>query len=161
MLRILSIIKRGFWINNATDTIVLDYDGRHRRRMVLQSTHGLSFLLDLPEALVSRNGDALVLEDGRLIEIVAAPEKLLEIKCASPQQLGTLAWHLGNRHLPVEIRGLSLRLRRDHVIAELIQSFGMKMIEIEAPFEPETGAYRSNLDGRDHHNYIKHHHNHD
>jgi len=150
MLRALSIFQRGRWSLPPSDTIVLDLHERHRRRLVLQSTHGLGFLLDLTEALILRNGDALVLEDGRLIEIVAAPEQLLEIKCDSPQQLGTLAWHLGNRHLPVEIKGLRLRLRRDHVIAEMIRSFGVKAVEIEAPFEPEAGAYRPHGHGHPH-----------
>lgn len=161
MLRALSIIQHGQWRLPPSDTIVLDFNERHRRRLVLRAAHGLAFLLDLPEALVLRNGDALVLEDDRLIEIVAAPEKLLEIRCVSPRDLARLAWHLGNRHLPVEISGTRLRVRRDHVIAEMLQHFGLKMVEIEAPFEPETGAYGSILDGVHPHNSSPHHHNHD
>jgi urease accessory protein len=99
-----------------------------------------------------RNGDALVLEDQRLVEIVAAPEALTEIICARPEDLARMAWHLGNRHLPVEIWGKKLRIRRDPVIAEMLLGLGVRQVDIEAPFEPEGGAY-SNLD--------YHHHNHD
>ena len=123
------------------DTVVLDFDDRHRRRMAMTGTRGLEFLLDLENAVALRGGDALVLEDGRLIEVVAAPEPLIEIRGADPLHLVRIAWHLGNRHLPTQIVGKGLRIRRDHVIEEMVKGLGARVIEIEAPFDPEGGAY--------------------
>src|SRR3954451_17424248 len=125
------------------DTVVLDFDDRHRRRMAMTGTRGLEFLLDLEAAVALRGGDALVLEDGRMVEVVAAPEPLIEIRGADPQHLVRLAWHLGNRHLPTQIMGKGLRIRRDHVIEAMVQGLGARIIEIEAPFDPEGGAYAS------------------
>jgi urease accessory protein len=99
------------------------------------------FLLDLEAAVALRGGDALVLEDGRLVEVVAAPEPLLEIRGSDPLHLVRLAWHLGNRHLPTQIMGKGLRIRRDHVIEEMLKGLGARVIEIDAPFDPEGGAY--------------------
>ena len=88
-----------------------------------------------------RGGDALVLDDGRLIEVVAAPEPLAEIRGSDPQHLVRVAWHLGNRHLPTQITARGLRIRRDHVIEAMVKGLGARVIEIEAPFDPEGGAY--------------------
>src|SRR3954468_2162605 len=123
------------------DTVVLDFDDRHRRRMAMTGTRGLEFLLDLDVAVALRGGDALVLEDGRLVEVVAAPEPLLEIRGQDPFHLVRLAWHLGNRHLPTQIIGKGLRIRRDHVIEDMVKGLGARVMEIEAPFDPEGGAY--------------------
>ena len=107
----------------------------------MTGTRGLEFLLDLESATALRGGDALVLEDGRLIEVVAAPEPLAEIRGTDPQQLVRVAWHLGNRHLPTQVVGKGLRIRRDHVIEAMVRGLGARVIEIEAPFDPEGGAY--------------------
>jgi urease accessory protein len=109
--------------------------------MAMMGTRGLEFLLDLENAIALRGGDALVLEDGRLIEVVAAPEPLAEIRGSDPQHLVRIAWHLGNRHLPTQITARGLRIRRDHVIEAMVQGLGARVIEIEAPFDPEGGAY--------------------
>ncbi|WFU40369.1 urease accessory protein UreE [Bradyrhizobium sp. CB82] len=123
------------------DTVVLDFDDRHRRRMAMTGTRGLQFLLDLESAVALRGGDALLLEDGRLVEVVAAPEPLLEIRGRDPLHLVRVAWHLGNRHLPTQIMAKGLRIRRDHVIEAMVKGLGARVIEIEAPFDPEGGAY--------------------
>src|SRR3954463_4897659 len=123
------------------DTVVLAFDDRHRRRMAMSGTRGLEFLLDLEQAVALRGGDALVLEDGRLIEVIAAPEPLVEIRGADPQHLVRIAWHLGNRHLPTQVTARGLRIRRDHVIEAMVRGLGAKVIEIEGPFDPEGGAY--------------------
>jgi urease accessory protein len=107
----------------------------------MTGTRGLEFLLDLENAIALRGGDALVLEDGRLIDVVAAPEPLAEIRCNDPQHLVRVAWHLGNRHLPTQIMAKGLRIRRDHVIEAMVEGLGARVIEIEAPFDPEGGAY--------------------
>jgi urease accessory protein len=129
------------WKEAAADTVVLGFDDRHRRRMAMTGIRGLEFLLDLENAVALRGGDALVLEDGRLIEVLAAPEPLAEIRGFDPQHLVRVAWHLGNRHLPTQITAKGLRIRRDHVIEAMVKGLGARIIEIDAPFDPEGGAY--------------------
>jgi urease accessory protein len=141
MIRATQVRAQHSWTEPPADTVVLDFDDRHRRRMAMTGTRGLAFLLDLENAVALRGGDALVLEDNRLIEVVAAPEPLIEIRGADPQHLVRLAWHLGNRHLPTQIMAKGLRIRRDHVIEAMVKGLGARVIEIEAPFDPEGGAY--------------------
>ena len=141
MIRATQVRSLHRWSEAPADTVVLDFDGRHRRRMAITGTRGLAFLLDLENAVVLRGGDALVLDDGRLIEVVAAPEPLAEIRCNDPHHLVRVAWHLGNRHLPTQIMAKGLRIRRDHVIEAMVKGLGARVIEIEAPFDPEGGAY--------------------
>ena len=141
MIRATQVRGQYRWSEPPADTVVLDFDDRHRRRMVMTGTRGLEFLLDLESAVALRGGDALVLEDGRLVEVVAAPELLAEIRGSDPQHLVRLAWHLGNRHLPTQITARGLRIRRDHVIEAMLKGLGARIIEIEAPFDPEGGAY--------------------
>jgi urease accessory protein len=141
MIRATQVLAQHRWTEAPADTVVLDFDDRHRRRMAMTGTRGLSFLLDLENALALRGGDALVLDDNRLIEVVAAPEPLAEIRCNDPQHLVRVAWHLGNRHLPTQIMPKGLRIRRDHVIEAMVRGLGARVIEIEAPFDPEGGAY--------------------
>jgi urease accessory protein len=162
-MRATSVKLASSWPGEAADSVVLDYDDRHRRRMAMTGTRGLSFLLDLPEATVLRHGDALVLEDGRLVEVLAAPEPLLEIRCADALDLARVAWHFGNRHLPTQLFPKYLRIRRDHVIADMAVKLGARVIEIEAPFDPEGGAYQTpvHAHGHRHHDHGHHHHHHD
>ena len=141
MIRATRVQGQHAWKEAAADTVVLGFDDRHRRRMAMIGTRGLEFLLDLENAVALRGGDALVLEDGRLIEVVAAPEPLAEIRGSDPYHLVRVAWHLGNRHLPTQIVGKGLRIRRDHVIEAMVKGLGARVIEIEAPFDPEGGAY--------------------
>jgi urease accessory protein len=151
------------WTEAAADTVVLDFDDRHRRRMAMTGTRGLEFLLDLESAIALRGGDALVLDDGRLVEVVAAPEPLVEIRGSDPQHLVRLAWHLGNRHLPTQIMPKGLRIRRDHVIEAMLKGLGARVIEIEAPFDPESGAYaggHGHAAESDTHGHAAHDHSH-
>ncbi len=120
----------------------------------MRGVRGTAFLLDLPDAVALRGGDALVLEDGGLIEVVAAPESLAEIAGADPAAAVRIAWHLGNRHLPVQLVGRRLRIRRDHVIEAMVAGLGGTVVAIEAPFDPEGGAYAGGGHGHDGH----HHH---
>src|ERR1700743_3991806 len=144
MMRATEVKGQHRWTEAPADTVVLDFDDRRRRRRGMTGTRGLEFLLDLENAVALRGGDALVLDDGRLIEVVAAPEPLLEIRVADPHHLVRVAWHLGNRHLPTQIVGKGLRIRRDHVIEAMVKGLGARVIEIEAPFDPEGVRY----DGR-------------
>jgi urease accessory protein len=165
MIRATQIRAQHRWTEPPADTIVLDFDDRHRRRMAMTGTRGLEFLLDLENAVALRGGDALVLDDGRLIEVVAAPEPLLEIRCNDPQHLVRVGWHLGNRHLPTQIMGKGLRIRRDHVIEAMVKGLGARVIEIEAPFDPEGGAYAGGGHGHapegEPHSHAAHGHLHD
>ena len=166
MIRANFISTKGAWQATAADTIVLDYEGRHRRRVTMTATRGTEFLLDLPEAVVLRGGDALILEDGRLIEIVAAPEELAEVRCGDPRQLARVAYHIGNRHVQAEILDNRLRMRRDHVLEDMVRGLGAKVSHIEAPFEPDTGAYEPVAQvkhahkGHAHHDHGHAHHDH-
>src|SRR5712671_7010680 len=141
MIRATQVRPQHRWTQAPADSVVLDFDDRHRRRMAMRCTRGLEFLLDLENATVLRGGDALVLDDNRLIEVVAAPEPLAEIRGNDPQHLVRVAWHLGNRHLPTQIMAKGLRIRRDHVIEAMVKGLGARVVEIEAPFDPEGGAY--------------------
>src|ERR1700761_6738088 len=169
MIRATKVHGQHHWNEPAADTVVLDFDDRHRRRMAMAGTRGLEFLLDLENAVALRGGDALVLEDGRLVEVVAAPELLVEIRGADPLHLVRVAWHLGNRHLPMQVMAKGLRIRRDHVIEEMVRGLGGRVMEIEAPFDPEGGAYavaaaHEHAHGHHdhaHHDHDHHHHDHD
>jgi urease accessory protein len=181
MIRATEVKGQHRWTEAPADTVVLDFDDRHRRRMAMTGTRGLEFLLDLENAVVLRGGDALVLEDGRLVEVVAAPEPLIEIRGTDPHHLVRVAWHLGNRHLPTQIMPKGLRIRRDHVIEAMVKGLGARVIEIEAPFDPEGGAYaggghahagegdphqhaaydQASHDHGDHHHHHDDHHRHD
>jgi urease accessory protein len=141
MIRATRVQGQHRWTEAPADSVVLGFDYRHRRRMAMTGTRGLEFLLDLENAVALRGGDALVLDDGRLVEVVAAPEPLAEIRCNDPHHLVRVAWHLGNRHLPTQIMAKGLRVRRDHVIEAMVKGLGARVIEIEAPFDPEGGAY--------------------
>ena len=158
MIRATRVLGQHRWKEAPADTVVLDFDDRHRRRMAMTGTHGLEFLLDLENAVALRGGDALVLHDGRLVEVVAAPEPLVEIRGADPHHLIRVAWHLGNRHLPTQIMPKGLRIRRDHVIEEMVKGLGARVIEIEAPFDPEGGAYAGGDHGHAHDDHAHDHH---
>jgi urease accessory protein len=132
----------GTWnLARAIDRVVLDADERHRRRIMLTGEGGTTFLLDLPHATALRDGDGLVLQDGSVVRVAGKPEPLLEISAAAPHQLARLAWHIGNRHTHVQIVGDTLRIRRDHVLEEMLRGLGARLTPIEAPFDPEQGAY--------------------
>lgn len=140
-------------------TITLDETARHRRRMRMVSDRlpngaTIAFLLDLPQAQLLRHGDGLVLDDGRVIEVRAEPEALMEIRGTDGRHLLALAWQIGNRHLAAEITSDTIRIRRDHVIRDMLIGLGASVEDIEAPFDPEGGAY-----GGAHADH--HHHDHD
>ncbi len=146
MRRAREVKAAGQWDDeSAVDTITLDAEERHRRRVVLTGERGTTFLLDLPQARALRDGDGLILDDGAVVRVAGRPEPLIEIAAANTRELARLAWHIGNRHVDVEIVGDRLRIRRDHVIEDMLRGLGAHLSAIEAPFDPEHGAY-------DHHN---------
>ncbi len=149
---------------DATDRVVLDFDRRSRRRIVLSTQAGAAILLDLPRAVHLRDGDALRLEDGALIAVRAADEDLIEIHAHGTAQMVRIAWHLGNRHLPTQLvpgpDGGTIRIRADHVIAEMVAGLGGHWRPISAPFDPEGGAYGGPSTSHGHAHGHGHHHEH-
>jgi urease accessory protein len=123
------------------DRVVLAADDRHRRRLVMTGEAGTRFLLDLPQAALLRDGDGLVLDDGSIVRVVGKPEPLVEIAAASEAERLRIAWHLGNRHVEVQVAGDRLRIRRDHVLEAMLRGLGATLTPIEAAFDPEQGAY--------------------
>jgi urease accessory protein len=141
LIRATSFIRAGHWSGIATDNVLLAYDDRHRRRFAMRGEGGLEFLLDLPEAAHLGDGDGLVLEDGRMVAVKAKPEPLLSIEIADAARLARIAWHLGNRHTPAQIADGRILIRPDHVLAEMLAGLGAAVTAVEAPFDPEGGAY--------------------
>jgi urease accessory protein len=142
MRRAYAVRQAGQWDDAAAiDRVVLDADQRHRRRLVLTAERGTILLLDLPHATTLKDGDGLVLEDGAVVRVAGKPEPLYEITAANAFDLARLAWHLGNRHAEVQLLGDRLRIRRDHVLAAMLTGLGARVTEIDAPFDPESGAY--------------------
>lgn len=121
--------------------ITLDEAARHRRRLLMISDEGIRFLLDLPRAQLLRHGDGLVLDDGRVIAVIAAPEELYAVRGADVRHLLALAWQIGNRHLAAEMHGDHIIIRRDTVIRAMLEGLGATVAEVSAPFDPEGGAY--------------------
>jgi urease accessory protein len=142
MRRASEIRTAGSWnAASAIDRVVLDAAERHRRRIVLTGEGGTEFLLDLPHAAALRDGDGLVLEDGAIVRVAGKPEPLVEIAAPSAPALARLAWHIGNRHTDLQVVGDTLRIRRDHVLEDMLRGLGARLSPIEAPFDPEPGAY--------------------
>jgi urease accessory protein len=141
MRRAIAVHGRGEWPEGAAvDTVTLPYLDRHRRRIRLIADSGQSLLLDLPRAHHLVEGDGLELDDGGFLRVRAAPEPVLEIDARGADLL-RIALHLGNRHLPVQVSGEQLRIRADHVIAEMVIGLGGHITPLDAPFDPEIGAY--------------------
>lgn len=132
---------------NAVDTITLDETARHRRRVKMVSDNGIEFLLDLPKARLLRHGEGLLLNDGRIIEVCAEAEALYEVFGKNSKHLLMLAWQIGNRHLACQVLDDRLIIRHDHIIKEMLEGLGATVTEINAPFDPQGGAYDG---GHDH-----------
>jgi urease accessory protein len=158
MIRATSVLLSGTWDGaQEADKIELPHDGRHRRRVAMRGAGDTVFLLDLAEVTLLRDGDGLQLEDGRVVRVVAAAEPIVEIT-GEPHLLARLAWHLGNRHVPAQILSDRIRIGRDHVLEEMVAKLGGHVAHIEAPFDPEAGAYaHEEHASRAHHD---HHHDH-
>lgn len=125
----------------ADDWITLDETQRHRRRVVMKTQNGIEFLLDLSAARLLMHGDILKLSDGRAVEIRSKSEALLKVTADNPRHLLALAWQIGNRHLAAQILDDHILIRSDHVIENMLIGLGARVEKIEAPFNPESGAY--------------------
>jgi len=125
------------------DSITLDLDARRKRRQALTCDGGTEILVDLPAVPSLRDGDGFRLENGDIIKVRAMAEPLIEVRppAFGSRDFGRIAWHLGNRHLPVQFVGDAIRLRADHVIEDMLEKLGASVTHIDAPFDPEGGAY--------------------
>lgn len=161
MLRATSVVRKpAVRQDRVVDTLTLDHDDRNRRRLALKADGGLGILLDLDKATSLGDGDAVKLEDGRLVLVKAAPQSLLEIRAENPLRLMRVAWHIGNRHTPAEITADAIYIENDHVLAEMVRGQGCAMSAVTRPFQPERGAYdhdHANCDHPDHHHGHAHH----
>ena len=125
----------------ASGQLELPFELRQRSRLRTRLVSGEEVALAMPRGEVLRGGDLVSTSDGRVIEVLGAPEKLLHVTCRTPDELARAAYHLGNRHVPVQVGAGFLRLAADHVLAEMLKRMGAQVAEVEAPFEPEAGAY--------------------
>ncbi len=161
MIRATSVVRKAaVKADRVADTVTLDHEGRNRRRIALKGDAGLDFLLDLDKATPLADGDAVKLEDGRLVQVKAAPQKLLEIRAENPLRLMKVAWHIGNRHTPAEITADAVYIEDDHVLAEMIRGQGCAATLVERPFQPERGAYDHECDHPSHAHGHGHSHGH-
>jgi urease accessory protein len=119
----------------------LPFDRRQKSRQLAMLVSGEAVAIVLPRGVVMRGGDWVVASDGRVIEVVAEVEKVLHVDCDTPQALARAAYHLGNRHVPVQVGAGWLRLTFDHVLRAMLEGLGARVTEMDAPFEPEAGAY--------------------
>jgi urease accessory protein len=151
----------------ALDTLILPHAQRQAQKGFLFGVKGTCVELDFAEPVRLRTDDALELDTGGLVEIVAEPEPLIEARAADLPGLARLAWHLGDRHVPIQVLERRLRVKRDPAIEALLQSLGAKVTAIDAPFEPEGGAYEAAAGDHGHghghahdHDHAHHHHDH-
>jgi len=161
MQRATSIVRKAaVKADKVIDQVSLDHEGRHRRRITLTGEKGTAFLLDLEKTATLNDGDAVMLEDGALILVKAAPQTLIEIKAENPMRLLKTAWHIGNRHTPAEITADAIYIEEDHVLAKMIRGLDCAMATVSRPFQPERGAYHDHSHG-DHGHDHHHGHSHD
>jgi urease accessory protein len=146
MLRAVSHLAAKDAVAGAFDRVTLEHDQRRLRRKLLKLSHGDEVMVDLPFTVTLDHGDRLLLDDGRTIEIAAAPELLYEVRARDKEHLVRLAWHLGNRHLPAQLEEARIVVKRDHVIRDMLIGLGAGVTEISEPFFPEHGAYHSHGD---------------
>jgi urease accessory protein len=121
--------------------LVLPFELRQKSRLLCRTAEGEDCGLFLPRGTVLRGGQRLLAHDGRVVEVVAAPERVLLVRAATPQGLARAAYHLGNRHVPVEVAADHLKLEYDHVLEDMLRGLGVEVSEERAAFEPEAGAY--------------------
>ena len=136
-----SFARAAFITEKPFAEISLEAQDRHVRRKVIALSNGEEVLVDFEKAIKLEDGDCLVLEDGRLVQIAATLEDLLEIRASDSNHLSRLAWHIGNRHLEAQIETTRILIRPDHVIAKMLQGQGATVSKVREKFSPEHGAY--------------------
>ena len=153
MRSVAGIADAGTWDRaRAADRVVLDADDRLRRRIVLTTEKGVKLLLDFAEPVTLRDGDGLVLDDGSVVVVAGQAEALVEVSARAPLDFVRLAWHIGNRHTDIQFGEKTFRIRRDHVLEDMLKGLGANVATVDAPFDPEPTAP---------HGGGGHHHHHD
>lgn len=152
MRKAIKRIDHGAWSRDEKiGTVTLAFDDRHRRRIRMLDDAGEPFMLELTEAEHLHNGDGLRLDQGGIIEVRSAKEAVLDIICQDTVHAARIAWHIGNRHLPMQVLGNgNLRIRADHVLADMLKGLGAEVQELESAFSPEPGAYATGGHGHEH-----------
>jgi urease accessory protein len=159
-IRVLTASERGD--NSPADTLVLPFAQRRAHKGFLFGLKGTCVELDFAEPVLLRTDDVLALDDGRFVEVVAEPEPVIEVRLADALALARLAWRLGDRHIPVQILERRARVRREPSAETFLESLGIKMTVIEAPFEPDDASAPDGDHHHDHgHDHDHHHHHHD
>ena len=164
MIQVSKILPRGQGLSpvllKRAGSVVLDWDTRQKSRFQATDSDGRELGVFLPRGTVVRGGDVLVAEDGSLVKVEAAPQPLLRITACkthgSPFDLTRAAYHLGNRHVPIELRPDHLKIEPDHVLAQMLRAMHLIVNEVEEGFEPEGGAYA----GSQVHVHVLHGHGH-
>ena len=154
MARAVAILRAGHKrAAEIIDTLLLDHDQRRSPAGILTGLKGTKVEIAFSHPAAVTTDDCLILEDGRLIEVVARPEPLLEVRPGDVASAARLAWHLGDRHLPAQLHERRLRVRRDPAAEKLLAALGVRVAAIEAPFEPEGGAYSGAHNHHGHHDH--------
>jgi urease accessory protein len=165
MLRVVRVVSSAQSDNaRLIDSVMLAPDQRRLQSAHLTGVNGTLIGLMLPEPVMLRMGDAFELDDGSFVDIVIEPEPLTEVRGNDLTHLARLAWHLGDRHVPVQVLTNRLRLRRDDALEAMLAALGARLTPIEAPFDPEGGAYATHAapgHGHHHHDGCGHDHHHD
>lgn len=156
--RAVSVAPAGSGDGDVAGKVVLAHDERHLRRRAIELTDGGKVLVDLLEPATLADGDQLVLEDGRRIEIGAAPEELYEVRARDAAHLAELAWHIGGRHLAAAIEGGRILILRDHAVRDMLEGLGGTVADVVAPFSPLRGSHSGHDHGHDHHHHGQHDH---
>ena len=140
-----SVIPAGQWPDDAAiATVTLAFDERHRRRVLMTDDAGEPFLLDLARPVVLAESDGLLLVGGGVIRVRAALEAVADVSAPGPAERLRLAWHMGNRHTPIQVLpDGTFRIRDDHVLVDLLIRLGASVVRHKAAFAPEPGAYTS------------------
>jgi urease accessory protein len=161
MRRVVRVLGAGANGAQPIDSVILGADQRRVQSAILSGVNGTQIGLMLPEPVLLRMGDAFELDDGSLVEIVVAPEALTEVRGNDLTHLARLAWHLGDRHVPVQVLPNRLRMRRDAALEAMLGALGARLTAIEAPFDPEGGAYAAQGPAPHAHDHDHAHHGHD
>jgi urease accessory protein len=156
----ITISTRAYGEGRAAARLVLPFELRQRSRLLAVMDSGEEVGLLMPRGTVLRGGDRLQSSDGRLVEVVAAPEQLSIVRSSDSRQLARAAYHLGNRHIAVQITAESIRYLKDHVLDDMLRGQGLKVTSDVLPFEPEAGAYSSSH-AHEHGHSDDHAHEHD
>ena len=140
-LRATRFVRAQYLMETPWEIIVMDAEARHLRRKLITLQHGDAVMVDLEKTVKFEDRDCLILDDGRLVQIIASDEELLEVTARDAAHLTQLAWHIGNRHLAAQIEASRILIRRDHVIARMLEQLGAEVKEVREAFSPEHGAY--------------------